>query len=124
MAEKDFKLYYSATEVAELLNESIATISYWEKTYKINAPHSQKGVKRYRQKEVDKLKQIHYLIRNKHLSRRGVIAALQSGQEENIDRRAEVLRLLENASKEVEEILQMMDEYRMAEVKGHLNSKK
>ena len=50
MAPKNVKLYYSATEVAELLDEPVATIGYWEKTYRINAPLTAKGVKLYRPK--------------------------------------------------------------------------
>ena len=120
MAPKNVKLYYSATEVAELLDEPVATIGYWEKTYRINAPVSAKGVKRYRPKEVEKLKQIRYLVRNKHLSRKGVEAALATKEGDALTRRAEALRLLERAATEIDEMLQMMDRYRFSGVKSRI----
>lgn len=121
MASKNFKLYYSAKEVAELLDEDISNIYYWEKAYNLKLPTSKTSArKRFRHEDIELMRKIKHLIRDKKLTSDGVKAALAFGDQEEIDRKAKALQHLKEALSTVEAMIQQVDTYRMKSQKRKL----
>lgn len=56
------KLYWSISEVSEMLNESYSTLRYWETEIKELQPKKNEGNTRfYTEKDIEILKQIQYM---------------------------------------------------------------
>jgi DNA-binding transcriptional MerR regulator len=59
------KLYYSISEVAELLSVNTSLIRYWEKEFPQLRPNKiANGERRFTQKDIDLLKQIQALLKD------------------------------------------------------------
>ncbi len=60
------KLYYSIGEVSRLLNISTSKIRFWEKEFEtINPKKNKKGNRIFTKKDLDKLKLIQHLLKEK-----------------------------------------------------------
>lgn len=61
--EKD-KLFFSIKEVSNKLHVSESLLRYWEKEFpSMNPDRTVKGFRRYRQKDIDEIRLIHFLIK-------------------------------------------------------------
>lgn len=118
---KPGKLYYSIREAAEMLGESTTTVRYWENTFDFLRPHrNKKGNRLFTVKDLDRLRTLHYLIRECGLTLKGAsdmmksqIAAGRSGPTEeprvggdDLQVNAEVVARLKN----VRDLLEMISD--------------
>ena len=63
------KLYYSISEVSELLNEEQHILRYWEKEFKVLKPKKNTaGNRKYSLKDLEILKKIKQLVREQELN--------------------------------------------------------
>lgn len=114
MASKNLKLYYSAKEVAEMLEEDISTIYYWEKKYDLNLSMSKVSSKRrYRLSDIELMRKIKHLVRDKKLTSEGVQQALSLENQEGLDQRAKAMLHLKQSLATVESMIRQMDAYRL-----------
>ena len=64
--DKLTKLYYSIGEVADMFDVSTSLIRYWETEFKSLRPHkNSKGDRRFTQKNIEQLRLIYYLVKEK-----------------------------------------------------------
>jgi len=70
--EKDLKRYYSIGEVAELFGISKSLIRFWEGEFDNLKPHkNSKGDRRFTQKNIEELKLIYELVKEKGFTLEG-----------------------------------------------------
>jgi DNA-binding transcriptional MerR regulator len=73
------KLYYTIGEVAEMLNVNASLLRYWEKEFDILKPKKNaKGDRFFTKGDIEKIKIIHYLVRDKGYTLDGAKAQLKS----------------------------------------------
>lgn len=121
MASKKLKLYYSAKEVAEMLEEEVSTIYYWEKKYDLNLSVSKVSSKRrYRLSDIELMRKIKHLVRDKKLTSEGVQQALSVENQEGLDQRAKAMLHLKQSLATVESMIRQMDAYRLKSQKRQL----
>lgn len=66
---KKEKLFYSIGEVATMLNEQTSAVRFWEKEFDILKPKkNKKGNRLFTPKDVENLKLIHYLLRERGMT--------------------------------------------------------
>ncbi len=67
------KLYYSISETADLLGESVSLVRFWTNSFpKLLKPRrTAKGNRQYTAEDIEVLKQIHYLVKDKGLTLEG-----------------------------------------------------
>lgn len=67
------KLYYSISEVAEMLDVNQSLLRFWEKEFEtLIKPHKNaKGTRFYKEEDIDTIKLIHYLVRVQGLTLAG-----------------------------------------------------
>jgi DNA-binding transcriptional MerR regulator len=76
------KLYYPIGEVAVWFNVNTSLIRYWEKEFKQIQPRkTRKGDRLFRAQDIDFLKQIYYLLREKKYSIDGAKTYLKNNKE-------------------------------------------
>ena len=89
MAYKEFrieKLYYSIGEVAELFGVKTSLIRYWETEFSILKPKKNaKGDRQFRQKDMQNLKLIFHLVKERKFTLEGAKEAIKSGNTKLLD---------------------------------------
>lgn len=62
------KKYYRISEVADLLNIPATTLRFWEHQFTVIKPHrNDKGTRFYTPSDIEKIKMVHYLVKEKGL---------------------------------------------------------
>lgn len=90
------KLYYPIGEVAHWFNVNTSLIRYWEKEFKQIQPRkTRKGDRLFRVQDIEFLKQIHFLLREKKYSIDGAKAYLKNNNEK-AEKNIAVLNSLKN----------------------------
>jgi len=99
MAFKEFrieKLYYSIGEVAKMFDVNTSLIRYWETEFTILKPKkNKKGDRMFRQKDMENLKIIYHLVKEKGFTLEGAKKRLRENREETIDN----YRMIESLTK-------------------------
>jgi DNA-binding transcriptional MerR regulator len=101
--EETSKLYYSISEVSQMFDINASTIRFWEKEFEALKPtKNKKGNRLYTQKEIDYIKQIVELVKQKGFTIQGAKEQLKNKPSKkigitsnSIDRNSEVIAKLE-----------------------------
>lgn len=71
-SDKKQKLFYSIGEVANMLGEQTSAVRYWEKEFDFIKPQkNKKGNRMFTYEDVENLKMIHYLLKDKGMTLAG-----------------------------------------------------
>ena len=95
MAEK---LYYSMGEVAEMFDVNTSLIRHWESQFSILRPkRNKKGNRLFSPQDVENLKLIYHLVKERGMTLDGARKALRKGPAESgVDRDAELMERLQH----------------------------
>ena len=78
------KLYYSIGEVADMLNVNTSLLRYWEKEFEVLKPKkTAKGDRLFTKKDIEKIKLIFHLVREKGFTIEGARIQLKSKFEDS-----------------------------------------
>lgn len=106
-SEKKTKLYYSISEVARMFNVNESLLRFWEKEFPIIKPRKNgKGTRHYRQEDIDNIKLIYHLVKEKGMTLPGARQKLKDNKETTI----QTLEIIERLKKVRDELLQMKRE--------------
>ncbi len=90
------KLYYSIGEMSEMLNVNTSTIRYWEKEFDILKPKkNNKGNRMFTSVDVENLKTIYHLLKEKGMTLKGAKLKLKNNPE-SVLRETEVVERLQS----------------------------
>jgi DNA-binding transcriptional MerR regulator len=94
--EKDIeKKYYSIGEVAALFKVAPSLIRFWETEFEVLAPKkNKKGNRQYTKEDIDNLKVIYHLVKEKGYTLQGAKEALKNNRIKPVDK-VEVIKSLE-----------------------------
>lgn len=114
MAYKEYKpekLYYSIGEVAELLGESTSLVRFWTDSFSnfVRPERNAKGDRKYTPKDIENLRIIHHLVKDKKMTLEGA-AARMKGNKDGLDNRAEVVQRLKGIKEMLQDIAKSIDE--------------
>ena len=89
------KLFYSISEVSEILGESVSLVRFWSNSFPrhIKPRRNAKGNRQYTSEDIDTLKQIHFLVKEKGLTLEGAEKCV-AAEKTNIDRSVKALESL------------------------------
>jgi DNA-binding transcriptional MerR regulator len=89
------KLYYSMGEVAEMFDVTPALIRHWESQFDCIKPHrNKKGNRLFTQDDVDKLKHIYHLVKERGMTLKGANQVLKRGKRDDVAQQMELLERL------------------------------
>ncbi len=101
---KELKLYYSISEVAEMFGVSETLLRYWEKEFPTIAPtKSARNIRRYSQEDVEQVRLIYNLVKVRGMKLAAARKALKNSRDD-VARNVEVVERLQAIR---EELLQM-----------------
>lgn len=99
------KLYYSISEVAGILGEAPSLVRFWSNTFSryIKPVRNAKGNRQFKPEDLETLKQIHYLVKEKGLTLEGAEKYLASDRTA-VDNSVKALESLKAIRKQLVEI--------------------
>ena len=104
---KDLKLYYSVSEVAQMLGVSESLLRFWEKEFpQITPKKAGRGIRQYRKEDIDTLKLIYHLVKEQGMTLQG---ARQRLEVNNKNQTTSNFELLERLRAIREELVGMRD---------------
>ena len=108
--EKNYKLYYSIAEVAEMFDVNQSLLRFWEKEFPQIAPKTYgRGVRQYRKEDVDTIALIYHLVKEKGMTLSGARQKLKDNKEATI-RNFEIINRLKEIREELLSIKKELDE--------------
>ncbi len=105
---KQEKIFYSISEVAQMFNVNESLLRYWEKEFSsVNPAKTAKGTRQYRKEDIEAIRVVYHLVKDKGLTLAGAKQKLKENKEEVIQTEEIIFRL-----KEVrKELLALRDEF-------------
>lgn len=99
------KLFYSISEVADILGESISLVRFWSNNFPryIKPCRSAKGNRQYTAQDIETLKQVHFLVKQKGMTLEGAAKEL-AAQKAAVERRVKALDSLKEIRAQLVEI--------------------
>ncbi|MDR1730142.1 MAG: MerR family transcriptional regulator [Prevotellaceae bacterium] len=101
MAEK---LYYSISEVAEMIGVNLSLLRYWEKEFPFICPKkTDKRTRLYTQENINDIKLVYHLVKEKKLTLEGAKKRLRENKD-GIAKNHEIVFRLQEIQKEIKQI--------------------
>lgn len=95
----DAKLYYSISEVATMFNVNASLIRFWEKEFDIIKPKkNNKGNRLFTVQDIDNLKIIYHLVKERGFTLEGAKNKLKNNRKETIEN-VEIVQSLQQIKK-------------------------
>lgn len=108
--DKNYKLYYSIAEVAEMFDVNQSLLRFWEKEFPQIAPKTNaRGVRQYRQEDVDTIALIYHLVKERGMTLPGARQRLKDNKDITI-RNFEIVNRLKGIKEELLSIKKELDE--------------
>jgi len=99
--DKNSKLYFSISEVAQMFDVNESTLRFWEKEFDIIKPRkTTKGTRFYRQEDIDSVRLIYHLVKERGLTLAGARQKLKDNREPTI-RQEEIVNRLKQIKEEL-----------------------
>lgn len=107
------KKYFKISEVESIIGETQSTIRFWEETFaelgkNFCSQRSRKGTRKFTKENIDNLKLLKLLLRERRLTIEGAIAEVKNAKRRNVKERAVIL-LMETK----EELNNLIDAYNL-----------
>ncbi len=107
---KELKLYYSIAEVAEMFDVKPSLLRFWEKEFPQIAPKTNpRGVRQYRKEDVETIRLIYHLVKEKGMTLPGARQKLKDNREATV-RNFEIINRLKAVREELLAIKKELDE--------------
>lgn len=108
MPYKEFKiekLFYTIGEVAGLFGESVSLIRFWSDKFPdiVNPKRNNKGNRKYTKEDIDALKSIYYLVKERGMTLEGAAQSLKHNKA-LVDKNMQIVNALSNIKDQLLEI--------------------
>lgn len=103
------KQFYKISEVADLVEVPASTLRFWESQFpELKPRRNAHGIRIYTPRDIEMLKLVRYLIRDKGLKIEAAIEQLRHNRT-NVSRRHEVVERLTNVRSKLNELLRALN---------------
>lgn len=103
------KKYYTIGEVSKIINEAPSLIRFWEKEFSLLKPEkTEKGTRKYSVKDIEMIKLIHYLVKEKGFTLQGAEEYIK--QQKDVHDTAEIISKLKSIKHFLETIKHQLPE--------------
>jgi len=103
------KVLFSIGEVAQMIDAETSTVRYWENQFETLKPQkNKKGNRLFTKEDIEQIKLINHLVRERGLTIKGVKQKLKENREETIHN-FEIVKRLQEIKQELVEIRDKME---------------
>jgi len=103
------KLYYSIKEVAAQFGLKESTLRYWETEFDEIAPRKKNGVRYYTDDDIESIRLIHHLVRERGMTLEGARRKLRDNRETTINQ-TDVIHRMKTIRGEIMALIGALDE--------------
>ncbi|SHF00263.1 DNA-binding transcriptional regulator, MerR family [Mariniphaga anaerophila] len=104
------KIFFTIGEVAEMVDVTPPTIRYWESSFdELSPKKSSKGTRLFSKEDIETVKFIHFLVKERGMTVKGVQQKLKSNRQSTIEN-WEIVKRLQKIKDELIAIKNEMDE--------------
>ena len=90
--DKDLKLYYSISEVAQMFDVNESLLRFWEKEFpQLSPKKGSRGVRQYRKEDIETVKLIYHLVKERGMTLPGARQRMKDNKENTL-RNFEIVR--------------------------------
>ena len=109
--DKNLKLFYSISEVAQMFDVNESTLRFWEKEFDIIHPRkTEKGTRYYKQEDIDAVRLVYHLVKERGLTLAGARQKLKNNKEATL-RQEEIVNRLKQIKEELTQIKKAFDAF-------------
>ena len=106
--DKNLKIYYSIKEVAAIIGVPESTLRYWEKQFsEVKPKKTSSGVRQYKKEDIDLLKLIYHLLKDKGMNIAAAKERLKSTKQEVVET-SDIVNRLKSIRDELQAMLDEM----------------
>ena len=106
---KDLKLYYSISEVADMFGVSETLLRYWEKEFtSISPKKAGRNIRQYSQEDIEQVRLIYNLVKVKGMKLAAARRALETTRDD-VNRNVEVVTRLQAVREELAQLKKALD---------------
>lgn len=117
-ADKELKLYYSISEVARMFDVNESLLRFWEKEFpQLNPKKAGRGVRQYRKEDIDTVKLIYHLVKERGMTLPGARQRMKDNKEATL-RNFEIVERLKNIREELVGMRDALDAFTYGEVEA------
>lgn len=116
--DKNLKLYYSISEVAAMFDVNESLLRFWEKEFpQLNPKKGGRGVRQYRKEDVDAVKLIYHLVKERGMTLPGARQRMRDNKEATL-RNFEIVDRLKSVREELLGMRDALDAFTYEEVEA------
>lgn len=109
--DKNLKLFYSISEVAQMFDVNESTLRFWEKEFDIIHPRkTEKGTRYYKQEDIDAVRLVYHLVKERGLTLAGARQKLKNNKEATV-RQEEIVNRLKQIKEELTQLKKAFDAF-------------
>ena len=109
--DKNLKLFYSISEVAQMFDVNESTLRFWEKEFDIIHPRkTEKGTRYYKQEDIDAVRLVYHLVKERGPTLAGARQKLKNNKEATV-RQEEIVNRLKQIKEELTQIKKAFDAF-------------
>ena len=83
--DKDLKLYYSISEVAQMFDVNESLLRFWEKEFpQLSPKKGSRGVRQYRKEDIETVKLIYHLVKERGMTLTGARQRMKDNKENTL----------------------------------------
>lgn len=102
---KDLKMFYSISEVAEIFGVNETLLRYWEKEFPNIKPNKVgRGIRQYTKDDIEQIRLVHHLVKERGMTLQGAREALKHDKTGDTNKKIEVINRLKEIRAELQEI--------------------
>lgn len=107
--DKELKIYYSISEVAQMFGVNESLLRYWEKEFPFIAPKKAGGnIRQYRKEDIDNVRLVYHLVKEKGMTLAGAKQRLKQERELEV-RNVDIIERLKDIKEELLSIRKELD---------------
>ena len=102
---KDLKMFYSISEVAQIFKVSETLLRFWEKEFPTIHPHKVgRGIRQYTKADIEQVRQVYHLVKERGMTLQGARDMIKRDKGGVVNRDIEVIERLKSIRSELQAI--------------------
>lgn len=102
---KDLKMYYSISEVAQMFNVTETLLRYWEKEFPNIRPQKVgRGIRQYTKDDIEQVRLVHHLVKERGMTLQGARDMIRRDKGGSTNRQVEAIEKLKAIRAELQDI--------------------
>lgn len=107
---KDLKMFWSISEVSEMLGLNETLLRYWEKEFPNIKPNKVgRGIRQYTKEDIEQVKLVRHLVKERGMTLQGARDWIKHDKGRETNRQVEVIERLKQIRSELQEISQSLN---------------